>query len=166
MLIPATTADPSPLFKIRDTVTLSWNYTSVIRTPKAVDVIASCSAASDMWTLTQNMTFATAAKYVWDSKKQANRVEKPLPEELYTLIIKDSEAAITAPPEPGYLGSYKALTFGLYSGKPYTPFADWKCTGCSGATSLVDGQAVSLAITMSVITLLSFTWFVADLGLC
>ncbi|XP_044718060.1 uncharacterized protein HRG_08702 [Hirsutella rhossiliensis] len=165
MLSPATNLEPTPLYKIRDHVTWSWNYTSLLGTPTAVDVLVSCSVASETWTLTSNMTFETSVEYVWDTNKEADSVEKPLLEQLYTLIVKDSEAAITAPPQPGYLGTYKGFTFGLYAGKPATAFADWKCTGCSGASSLFDNQALGLAVSMSVITFLSFTWFVSGLGL-
>ncbi|EQK97342.1 hypothetical protein OCS_06944 [Ophiocordyceps sinensis CO18] len=165
MISPATSIEPTPLYKIRDHVTWSWNYTSLLGTPTAVDVLVSCSVASEMWTLTSNMTFETSVEYVWDSSKEADFVEKPLPEQLCTFIVKDSEAAISAGPSPGQLGTYKGLTFGLYAGKPATAFADWKCTGCSGASSLFDSQALGLAVSMSVITFLSFTWFVAGLEL-
>ncbi|PHH92815.1 hypothetical protein CDD83_4724 [Cordyceps sp. RAO-2017] len=165
MLTPAPNVEPTPLYKMRDHVTWGWNYTSLLGTPTAIDVMVSCSTASETWTLTNNMSFTTMVNYVWDTSVEADSVEKPLLNAMYTLIVKDSDADMTAPPEPGYLGTYKGFTFGLYSPKPYTPYPDWTCTGCSDASSLLDRQALGLAVVMSIVTFLSFTWFVAGLGL-
>ncbi|POR37124.1 Uncharacterized protein TPAR_02633 [Tolypocladium paradoxum] len=165
ILTPATNAEPTVLYKIKDQVTWGWNYTSLQGTPTAIDVLVSCSSASATWTLTSNMTFATSVNYVWDTKKQAEDPEAPLLTEMYTLIVKDSDSAITAAPEPGYLGVYSGFKFGLYTAQPYTPYPDWTCPGCSDASSLFSHQALGLAVTMSIVTFFSFTWFVAGLGL-
>lgn len=165
ILTPATNVEPTVLYKIKDYVTLGWNYTSLQGTPTAIDVLVSCSSASATWTLTQNMTFATSVNYVWDTKKQADNPNSPLLTEMYTLIVKDSDSAITAAPEPGYLGVYSGFKFGLYTAQPYTPYPEWTCPGCSDASSLFSHQALGLAVTMSAVTFLSFTWFVAGLGL-
>jgi hypothetical protein len=167
MLIPNTLLQPSGLYKISDYVTFAWNYTSLLGTPTAIDVLVSCSTASETWTLTGNMSFATSVKYVWDTKKQANDVNSPLGVQTYTLIVKDSDASITQAPEAGYLGAYASYTFGMYTGQPYTAYPDWTCPGsCSNAASLLfDRQAVGLAVVTSIVTFLSFTWFVAGFGL-
>lgn len=165
MVTPDALLTPTPLYRIKDEITFQWNYTSIKAKPTAVDVILSCSAAQDTWVLTANMTFQTNASYIWDSKVQATDVNQPLPIELYTLIIKDSDADITAAPEPGYLAPYSGLTFGLYQPAKETPWDQWQCTGCSAAPSLFDRPALGLAITMSLISLFSFTWFVTGLGL-
>ena len=165
ILTPATNAEPTVLFKIKDQVTLGWNYTSLQGTPTAIDVLISCQVASATWTLTQNMTFSTSVSYVWDTKKQSENVESPLPVEMYTLIIKDSDAAITDPPEAGYLGAYSGFKFGLYTPQPYTPYPEWICPGCSDAPSQFGHHALGMAVAMSVVTFLSFTWFVSGLGL-
>ncbi|KAG6005487.1 hypothetical protein E4U21_007881 [Claviceps maximensis] len=167
MLTPNTFLQPSGLYRISDFVTWSWNYTSLLGTPTAVDVIVSCSMASETWTLTANMSFATSVNYVWDTKKQANDVQNPLGNAMYTLIVKDSAAVITQPPEAGYLGAYTGYTFGMYTGLPYTPYPGWTCPGsCSSAAgSIFYHQSVRMAIIMSVTTVLSFTWFVSGLGL-
>lgn len=165
MLTPNIMSTPTPLYKINDEVTFGWNYTSIKAKPTAVDVILSCSAARATWTLTANMSFATNASYVWDTKVQATDVSNPLPIELYTLIIKDSDTDITSPPEPGYLAKYTGLTFGLYQPSKPTPWSEWECTGCSAAPSLFDRPALGLAVTMSLLSLFSFTWFVTGLGL-
>ncbi|KHO00852.1 uncharacterized protein MAM_01630 [Metarhizium album ARSEF 1941] len=163
---PNTNLQPSGLYKISDYITWSWNYTSLLATPSAIDIIVSCSAASETWTLTSNMSFETAVYYVWDSKNQANDVQKPLGVQQYTLIVKDSDASITELPAAGSLGANAQYSFGMYTGQPYTPYADWSCSGmCSAALSASDRQAIGLAILTSVLTFLSFTWFVAGLGL-
>uniref|UniRef100_A0A1Y1K2J1 DUF7137 domain-containing protein n=1 Tax=Photinus pyralis TaxID=7054 RepID=A0A1Y1K2J1_PHOPY len=166
MQTPNTGLQPSGLYKISDYVTWSWNYTGLLGTPTAIDLLVSCSAASETWTLTGNMSFQTAVNYVWDTKQEANDAQRPLLVQTYTLIIKDSNASITQAPEPGYLGAYASYTFGMYTGQPYTAYPDWTCPGtCSAASSAFDRQAVVLAIATSIVTLLSFTWFVAGLGL-
>lgn len=165
MISPAPTAAGTALYKIGDYVTFSWNYTSMLGTPTAIDVLASCSKAHQTWTLTNNMTFETSVEYVWDTSKEADSVESPLLTEEYTLIIKDSEADITDRPEPGYLAAYNRFTFGLYAAQPYTPLSDWTCAGCSGAPGILGHGALQLAVTMSLITLLSFVCFLGGIGL-
>lgn len=164
MLTPATTAQATPLFKISDHVTFAWNYTGLQGTPTALDVLVSCSAAAETWTLTNNMTFDPEPTFIWDTKEQANDVEKPLPVELYTLIIKDSDSSITGIADPGYLGAYSGLKFGLYTGQPYENYTEWVKTYDS-AGALMERQAIGFAITMSLVTIASFTWFVTGLGL-
>ena len=165
MLTPDTTAVATALYKIGDYVTLGWNYTSVKADPTAVDVLISCSVASETWTLTANMTYETEVSFVWDTKDQANAVESPLLTEMYTLIIKDSDAEVSERPEPGYLGSVQDFTFGLYRPLEYTPLSEWECTACNAAAGGQDAQVVKLAIVMTFITICSFTWFVTGLGL-
>ncbi|QPH16848.1 hypothetical protein C2857_001579 [Epichloe festucae Fl1] len=166
MQTPNTFLQPSGLYKISDYVTWSWNYTSLLGTPTAIDVIVSCSKASETYTLTANMSFATEVNYVWDTKQQANDPQNPLGNAMYTLIVKDSQAQITQAPEAGYLGAYTGYTFGMYTGLPYTRYPDWTCPGsCSAAGSIFNNQAVGMAVMMSVMTVLSFTWFVSGLGL-
>ncbi|KAG6040459.1 hypothetical protein E4U41_000499 [Claviceps citrina] len=166
MQTPNTYLQPSGLYRVSEYVTWSWNYTSLLGTPTAIDVIVSCSTARETYTLTANMSFATEVNYVWDTKKQANDAQNPLGNAMYTLIVKDSTAEITQAPEAGYLGAYTGYTFGMYTGLPYTSYPDWTCPGsCSAATSIFNNQAVAMALVMSVTTVLSFTWFVSGLGL-
>lgn len=162
---PATSAEPTVLFKIGDNVTLGWNYTGLVVTPTAVDVLISCSTASETWTLTNNMTFATDVSYVWNSQEQADDVESPLLTEMYTLIIKDSEAEVSEFPSAGMLGANAEFTFGLYHKQAYTPWPEWQCVGCNSATSAHDTQAIKLATIMSIITVFTFTWFVTGWGI-
>lgn len=162
---PQTTLQATPLYKIGDDITFGWNYTSLQGTPTAIDVLVSCSSASATWTLTQNMTFETKVSYVWDTNSDGGVATQPLRVDLFTLIIKDSDASISDTADPGYLGTYSGLKFGLYTGQPYTPLSEWKCVGCNDGNSIFDKQALGLAMTMSIITFATFTWFVAGLGL-
>lgn len=162
---PQTTAQATPLYKIGDYVTFGWNYTSLQGTPTAIDVLISCSTNTETWTLTQNMSFATKVSYLWNTEKDGDVAEKPLGVNLYTLIIKDSDAAISDTADAGYLGTFSGLEFGLYTPMPYTPLSEWKCVGCNGAHSMFSGQAFGFALTMSLITVATFTWFVTGLGL-
>jgi len=162
---PTSLPGTTPLVKIGDWVTWGWNYTSLLGTPNAIDVLISCAVATETWTLTTNMTFETSVSYLWDTSIQEDNVEDPLLTELYTLIVKDTDVDITAPAEAGYLGAYTGYTFGMYQPMKPTPLADWSCTGCSAANSVFDHPALGLAVGMSVLTFASFTWFVTGLGL-
>lgn len=162
---PATTVEATPLFKIGDNITLGWNYTGLVQTPTAVDVLISCSTASETWTLTSNMTFETDVSYTWNSNDQAENLETPLLTELYTLIIKNSDAEVSDTSEAGKLAADAQFTFGMYYGQSYTPYADWTCNGCSAASALFDPHVLQLALTMSVITFVTFTCFVTGWGI-
>jgi hypothetical protein len=164
MATPVLTVEPTPLYKIgRDIITFGWNYTSLRGTPHGIDVLVSCQEAQETWTLTTNMTFQTNASYLWDTKKQATDAQAPLVNDLYTLIIKDSDTDITDLPSPGYLAAYTGMTFGLYEPAEPTAWKDWKCNGCSAAPSLFERPALGLAVSMSLISVASFTWFVTGL---
>lgn len=166
MVIPATT-NIMELYKIGDFVTWKWNYTSLQATPTAVDVLASCSFATRTFTLTQNMTFQTLGSYTWDTGAyQSSNIASPLLTEEYTLIIYDADSSVSATAEAGYLDTYDGFTFGMYAPQSYTPLADgWTCATCSGALSETERRAIGFALTMSIITVLSFTWFVTGMHL-
>lgn len=165
MLTPSTVAGTTVLYKIGNEIEWAWNYTSLLGTPTAIDVLVSCATASETWTLSSNMSFATSVNFTWDTSKQENDAEQPLLTELYTLIVKDSDAEISEAAQPGYLGAYSGFTFGLYAPQPYTPMANWTCLACDNAAPSLNSQAVGLACFMSLITFFSFTWFVTGFGL-
>lgn len=165
MLTPTAIAASTALYKIGNEIEWAWNYTSLRGPPNAIDVLVSCATASETWTLTSNMSFATSVNFTWDTTKERDDTEKPLLTELYTLIVKDSDAEMSDAPEAGYLGVYSGFTFGLYAPQPYTPMPDWKCVACNSAAPGLDSQALGFAVTMSLISVLSFTWFVTGLGL-
>ncbi|KAI1374594.1 hypothetical protein F4677DRAFT_425525 [Hypoxylon crocopeplum] len=162
MITPATTAGTT-LYRIGDPtpITWVWNYTSLQGTPSAVDVLVSCSTASATWTLTQNMTFEPTATFTWDTEKYSeSAVVSPLLVAQYTLLIHDSDSSVDATAEAGYLAPFDGFQFGLYTSRPYQDLGEWKCATCSGALGDVDRQALGFAISMSIITVLSFTWYV------
>ena len=164
MVTPAATAG-SALYKIGDQVTWGWNYTDLQGKPTAIDVLVSCSKASATWTLTQNMTFATKGSYTWDTDAyQHTAIESPLLTEEYTLVIYDAESSISATAEPGYLAPFTGFTFGLYTPRPYTPLGEWKCATCSAGVSDMERRGLGVVLAMSLVTVLSFTWFVTGLG--
>jgi len=167
MITPITTLEPTPLYKISDYVTFSWNFTNVRGTPTGVDLLISCQAASKTWTLSSNMTYATDIAYTWDTTDQANDPQDPLLQELYTLIIKDSEAEITDVPSAGYLGAYSGLTFGLYEGAQATSYRDWLAANpqFANAAAKAGNQATAVALVVSMATMVGFTWFTVGLGL-
>ncbi|RGP59109.1 hypothetical protein FLONG3_11292 [Fusarium longipes] len=130
MTLPDTMYVPTPLIKIGDYATFGWNYTSLEGTPTAIDVLVSQSSAGETYTLTANMTFETNPTYVWDTSKEANDPDAPLPVGMYTLIIKDSDSEITDVPSPGYLAVQKTFQFGMYTPAAYTPYPQWNCDIC------------------------------------
>ncbi|KAF7941013.1 hypothetical protein BELL_0172g00100 [Botrytis elliptica] len=164
LLTPA--AASTTYFKIGDYITFAWNYTSLEATPTAVNIMATCKANAQLYTIATNQTVSNATQAVtWDtSAYQSTAVGNPLLTETYTLIIYDAERSINAPYEPGYLSVYNSYAFGMYSPQPYTPLSDWVCATCSGALSDMERRALKLMFGMGVITVLSFTWFVTGLG--
>ncbi|KAJ0118289.1 hypothetical protein J7T55_009072 [Diaporthe amygdali] len=165
MLTPQTTLT-SALYRIGEYVTMGWNYTNVQVTPTAVDLVISCTTASESWTLTSNMTYETSAAFTWDTGAfQSDSVQQPLLVEQYILYIYDADASISATAGPGELTAAAAMTFGLYTGQPYTPLASgWVCATCnSGAMSSSERQALGFLFTVAAITVASFTWFVTGL---
>lgn len=111
------------------------------------------------------MTFNTKGAYMWDTGEyQATAVSDPLIVEQYTLIIVDADSSVSATAEAGYLAPYSGFKFGLYTARPYSDLDDWQCATCSAALGAMERRAVGAAVAMSVVTVLSFTWFVAGFG--
>ncbi|KAI1762533.1 hypothetical protein GGR53DRAFT_521651 [Hypoxylon sp. FL1150] len=166
MITPATTAGTT-LYRIGDStpITWVWNYTSLQGTPTAIDVMVSCSTASETWTLTQNMTFEPTATFTWDTQNYTeSAVANPLVVAMYTLLIMDADSSVSATAEPGYLALYDGFQFGMYTARPYEDLGEWKCATCSGALGNGERQALGLVISMSLITILSFTWYVTGIA--
>lgn len=166
MITPAASSG-TQLYKIENPtpITWVWNYTSLQGTPSAIDVFVSCPTASATWTLTQNMTYEPTATFTWDTAKfQSEEVQQPLLTEMYTLIIIEADTSISAAAEAGYLAPYDSFKFGLYKSKEYSDLGEWKCATCSAASGDLDRQALKFAVGMSIVTVLSFTWYAAGLG--
>lgn len=102
---------------------------------------------------------------MWDTGAyQATAVSDPLLTETYTLIIYDADSSISAVAAPGYLSAFDNYAFGMYTGQPYTPLNEYKCATCSGALSDMERRALGMVLGVSVVTVLSFTWFVGGTG--
>ena len=121
MLTPSALAAAS-YYKIGDQVTFGWNYTSLVVTPTAIDILVSCSANSATYTLSNNASVGPTGAVVWDTKLDATG-SAPLLTETYTLVIHDASKDVTAVASAGYLGSYRQFTFGMYVPQQYTPLS-------------------------------------------
>ncbi|KAG4034320.1 hypothetical protein MFRU_003g02900 [Monilinia fructicola] len=165
LMTPA--AASTTYFKIGDYVTFAWNFTSLEATPTALNIMATCKANAQLYTIAMNQTVSANATQAvtWDTGAyQATAVTNPLLTQTYTLIIYDAASSISATPEAGYLSIFNTYSFGMYMPQPYTPLSDWVCATCSGALSDMERKAMKLMFGMGMVTVLSFTWFVTGLG--
>ncbi|KAJ6104402.1 hypothetical protein N7523_010722 [Penicillium sp. IBT 18751x] len=163
MLTPS--ALSTTYYKIGQDITFVWNYTSLSVTPTAVDVVASCSANAQVYTLTSNMSAEATGTYIWDTGKYQSSATIPLLTATYTLFVYDANKALTDTAQAGYLSSNQGYSFGMYSPQPYTPLGEFKCATCSGSISDIQRQGIKFALGMAFVTLASFTWFVSGLGI-
>ncbi|KAG4416640.1 hypothetical protein IFR04_010220 [Cadophora malorum] len=159
-------AQSTSYYKIGDQVTFAWNYTSLSATPTAINILASCSANSQTYTLAMNQTITNATgALTWDTGAyQATAVQNPLLTQTYTLIIYDADSSVSAVAAAGYLSTFNSYTFGMYVPQAYTPLADYVCATCSGALGDMERRALGMMLGMGVLTVLSFTWFVGGAG--
>jgi len=160
MLTPAATV-MTPIYKIGDYVTFGFNYTSLSVTPTALNILATCTANSQTYTIATNHT-ADNGEVVWDTAVSSSGAP-PLLTEKYTLIIYDVDGTATDVAQAGYLAPYKGLVFGMYDKKPYSDEGSIKCATCSGALSSLERSALSFVFGMGLATVLGFTWFVSGL---
>jgi hypothetical protein len=165
-LITPAIIDGPQYFKIGDFVTFAWNYTSLLATPSAVDILATCKENDQTYTLAMNQTIGNATGAVtWDTGAyQSTALSAPLLTETYTLIIYDAASSISAQAQAGYLAVYDQYTFGMYTPQPYTPLNEFQCATCSAAFGDMERRALGMVVGVSVITILSFTWFVGGIG--
>lgn len=163
MITPSALAT-STYYKIGvDSVSFVWNYTSLEVTPSKIDILVTCTGNQATYTLASNQSFDKTGSVVWDTKPELTGSSRLLTDK-YTLIIHDSEMALTDRPEAGHLGSYNQLTFGMYIPQKYTPRTEWKCPTCNDALSDTGRYAIKFVTAMCGITILSFTWFVGGFG--
>ncbi|TVY85624.1 hypothetical protein LAWI1_G008921, partial [Lachnellula willkommii] len=165
LLTPAVTSG-SQYYKIGSNVTFAWNYTSLLGTPSAINVMASCTANNQLYTIAANQTVGNSTGIVtWDTGAyQATAVSDPLLVQMYTLVIYDAASSISATAQPGYMAVYDTYTFGMYTPQPYQDLDGWKCATCSGALGETERRALGLMVGMVVLTICSFGWFVNGLG--
>lgn len=169
------------LYKVGDDVTFAWNYTSLVVTPSAVDIIATCSANNQAYTIATNQTVGPTGSVVWDTR-QSDKGAAPLLTEKYTLVIHDSEKEPTATAQAGYLGTFNQFVFGMYIPQAYVPLkglsrplpfaltlllipaVDYVCATCSGALSDMERQTLKFMFGMVALTVFTFTWFAGGSG--
>ncbi|KAA8650121.1 hypothetical protein EYZ11_010896 [Aspergillus tanneri] len=163
MITPSVQGVPT-YYKIGDYVTFAWNYTSLLVTPSAVNVVASCSKNSATYTISNNMSVEQTGKVVWDTKKYQSNATVPLLTATYTLIVYDANSSIGDRAGPGELSSDNQFNFAMYLPQPYTPLNEYHCVTCSGALSDMERQALKFAMGMVVITIATFSWFAGDFG--
>lgn len=151
-------------FRIGEYVTFGWNYTSLLATPSYINVMATCTVNSQLYPIAMNQTVGSTGAVTWDTGAyQATAAANPLLTDTYTLIIYDAESSISAAAEAGYLATFDDYTFGMYVSQPYVPLSEYVCPSCSGALSVMERRALGVVVGVSVITVLSFTWFVNGL---
>jgi len=159
MLEPTATL-PASFYKIGEPVSFAWNYTSLIITPSAVDVLVSCSSIDATYTVTTGMKIdaSATASVVWDTAPDVTG-SNPLLTEHYTLIVYEAGTAITAAAQAGYLAPYSQFQFAMYLPQAPTALAEFVCATCSGAMSDIERQTLKFLFGMSIATVFSFSWF-------
>jgi hypothetical protein len=164
IISPAPTAGASQYYKVGNTITFEWNYTSLSNTPSAIDVFATCSLNQATYTIASNMSVEETGKVEWDTGDQEQYTDG-FPVATYTLYIHDASRDPTQVAAAGDLAAYNQLRFGIYTGQPYTPLNDFKCSTCNAALSLHEQQALGVLGVTIAVTVLSFTVFANNAGL-
>lgn len=108
-------------YRISQYVTFKWNYTSLLITPSAVNVVASCSLNDETYTISSNMTVQPTGAVTWDTNGYEATATVPLLTATYTLIVYDVDKSIDDIPSAGELSSLFGYRFGMYKSQPYTP---------------------------------------------
>lgn len=164
MITPAATASTS-YYKVGDYITFAWNYTSLKITPSAVDIIATCTANQQTYTLAMNQTWQSTGALTWDTGEYQSTATNQLLTEKYTLIIHDAAREASATAVYGGLAAYSQFTFGMYTPQPYMPLNEgWKCVTCSGALTNAERQTLGVLLSVAALTVGSFTLFAGGWG--
>ncbi|KAI9792253.1 MAG: hypothetical protein M1835_007971 [Candelina submexicana] len=119
---PASLAAVNQYYKVGDFVTFAWNYTSLSVSPKAIDIVATCSSNQHTYTLAVNQSVGETNAVTWDTGAYQKTATVPLLTESYTLIIYDAAKEISATAQAGYLGQAQ-FPFAMYTPQPYTPLS-------------------------------------------
>ena len=122
MITPAVSSG-AQYYKVGDWVTFAWNYTSLLATPSAIDVFASCAANQALYTLALNQSVSETGRVLWDTGDYQATATIPLLTNTYTLIIYPADSSISATAKAGYLAVQETYTFGMYTPQPYTPWS-------------------------------------------
>ncbi|KAK9343810.1 hypothetical protein V1522DRAFT_412261 [Lipomyces starkeyi] len=149
MITPAITASETYI-KVGDYATFSWNYTSLIVTPSAVNVEAYCSINKYYYPIAENLTVKDT-QVVWNTSGYQETASIPLLVAEYTLYIYDASSNPSAVASPGCLAPYNNLNFGVYTPQPYTPLNNYQCATCSASFSLIERNVLRGTLAMSLI---------------
>ncbi|KAK9483438.1 hypothetical protein V1527DRAFT_473200 [Lipomyces starkeyi] len=149
MITPAITASETYI-KVGDYATFSWNYTSLIVTPSAVNVEAYCSINKYYYPIAENLTVKDT-QVVWNTSGYQETASIPLLVAEYTLYIYDASSNPSAVASPGYLAPYNNLNFGVYTPQPYTPLNNYQCATCSASFSQIERNVLRGTLAMSLI---------------
>jgi hypothetical protein len=162
LLVPAQT-DGAQYYKVGEWITFEWNYTSLSNTPAAVDVYATCTLNQATYTIASNMSVEETGKVLWQPDPSAESLGFPIA--TYTLIIHDAAKDPTQVASAGDLGTFNQFRFGMYTKQPYTPLNEFKCSTCSAGISLLEQQALSVMGITTLVSAVSFMWFINGVGL-
>ncbi|KAK9330363.1 hypothetical protein V1520DRAFT_340632 [Lipomyces starkeyi] len=149
MITPAITASETYI-KVGDYATFSWNYTSLIVAPSAVNVEAYCSINKYYYPIAENLTVKDT-QVVWNTSGYQETASIPLLVAEYTLYIYDASSNPSAVASPGYLAPYNNINFGVYTPQPYTPLNNYQCATCSASFSLIERNVLRGTLAMSLI---------------
>jgi hypothetical protein len=159
-------------YKVGDYITFAWNMTSLSVTPTAIDIMASCGANNNMYTLAVNQTVnGSTGAITWDTGDYQATATVPLLTETYTLIIMDAAMpAVTATAVYGGLPVYSNYRFGMYTPQPYSNSsgnddATFTCITCKSAASSLEAKSLAFMFGMVFITIASYTFLVAGFDL-
>lgn len=156
MLTPAPIAGQQ-YYKIGDWVTFAWNYTSLIVTPSAVDVLATCTKNQATYTIAVNQTVHETNKVLWNTEKDKNG-DNPLLTDMYTLLIYDAESSVSAVAQPGHLAANSQHRFGMYLPQKYVDWDKFECANCNGAMGTLTLNALFITCGTTLGSLLYFAY--------
>ncbi|KAL4954302.1 hypothetical protein BDW69DRAFT_194166 [Aspergillus filifer] len=162
MLTPASSS--TTYYKIDEEITFVWNYTSLSITPSAINVVASCSLNSATYTIASNVSVEETQTVKWDTGKFNANATAPLLTATYTLIVYDDSKDIDDTASAGELSSQNRYYFGMYERQSYQNLSNFVCATCNSALSSNEYMGLKLAVSMSLLTLASFTWFAGSFG--
>lgn len=169
MITPAVTA-ATQYYSVGSTITWAWNYTSLARPPKNVDIVASMSASNNQavqspFTLALNATWQSTQNFTWDTN--AFHSQTAIGVGIYALQVFDADApgGVSATPSPGHLGVNNAFQFGMYTGQVYTALSNpYICATCNAASSLLQPSTFKMAVGTSALMIGTFIYFGVEFG--
>ncbi|KAK9467335.1 hypothetical protein V1512DRAFT_260967 [Lipomyces arxii] len=158
MIMPAIT-DSETYVKVGDYATFSWNYTSLVVEPTAVNVEAYCSVNDFYYPIASNISVKDT-KVVWNTSDYQATATVKLIVAAYTLNIYDAQADLSVPASAGHLALYDSLKFGVYTPQAYTPLDSFKCATCSGGFSNVERSVIHGTLMMAGIMATTTIFFI------